>query len=255
MGLVAEGFATSAGHWYTLDGAPAYTVIGKNGKERPATLADARKLGLVPSVTTIMGCAAKPGLERWKAEQLLMAGLTLPKIMGETEVAWLSRVWVDSKEQGRKAAERGNSIHGALERHFRGEVPDEDYWDHVRGARTVIADHCGLQEWHPERSFAHALGYGGKCDLHSTYWVTDYKSKEFGPEDLPKLWDEHPMQLAAYRRGLKVPNARCAIVFVSASTPGLSVFREIPEPDLVRGLAMFDSLLCYWQHSTGHRPL
>ena len=42
MGLVAEGFATSAGHWYRLDGTPCYTVVGKNGKERNATLADAR---------------------------------------------------------------------------------------------------------------------------------------------------------------------------------------------------------------------
>jgi len=248
-------FATSAGHWYTLAGEPAYTVVGKNGKERPATLADARKANLVPSYTTVVRCAAKPALERWKAEQLLMSGLTLPRIRDEPEAVWISRVWADSQEQSRKAAERGNKIHGAIERHFRGQIPEAEYWEHVKGAKAEIAKHCGEQEWLPERSFAHPLGYGGKCDLHSAAWVIDYKSKEFDAQSVPKLWDEHPMQLAAYRRGLRVPNARCAILFVSASVPGLSVLCEIGADDLTRGLAMFDALLAYWQHQTGHRPM
>lgn len=247
-------FATSAGHWYCLDGKPAYTVTGKNGKERNTTLADARKAGLVPSVTTIIRCAAAPGLERWKAEQLLMSALTLPRMLDELEADWLDRVRIDSREQARKAAERGQNIHGALERHYRGEIPDIDYWPHVQGARDEIAKRCGEQQWRPERSFAHALGYGGKCDLHSSAWVIDYKSKEFTAENPPKLFDEHPMQLGAYRRGLLVPGARCGILFVSASIPGLSVLQEIPEADLTRGLAMFDSLLAYHQHQTGHRP-
>jgi hypothetical protein len=248
-------FATSTGHWYKLDGTPAYTVIGRNGKERNATLADARKLGLVPSVTTVMRCADRPALNRWMAEQLLMAGLTLPRIIGETEDAWLARVRLDAQEQARKARERGESIHGALERHYRGEMPDPDLFAHVKGARQEITDWCGEQQWLPERSFAHPAGYGGKCDLHSDAWVIDYKSKEFTAATLPKLWDEHPMQLAAYRRGLRVPAARCAIVFVSTTVPGLSVLLEVPEVDLTRGLAMFDALLCFWQCQTGHRPM
>jgi hypothetical protein len=247
-------FATSAGHWYTLAGEPAYTIVGKNGRERPTTLADARKANLVPSYTTVVRCAAKPALERWKAEQLLLAGLTLPRLDDEPEAAWISRVWADSQEQSRKAAERGNKIHAAIERHFRGQIPEADHWEHVKGARTEIAKHCGEQTWFPERSFAHPLGYGGKCDLHSAAWVIDYKSKEFDADTLPKAWDEHPMQLAAYRRGLCVPEARCGILFVSATVPGLSVLRELPEADLQRGLGMFDCLLAYFQIQTGHRP-
>jgi hypothetical protein len=65
-------------HWYDRDGKPAYTVKAKDGSDRPATLRDARKLNLVPSVTTIIRCAAAPGLELWKANQLMMAALTLP---------------------------------------------------------------------------------------------------------------------------------------------------------------------------------
>jgi len=56
-------------HWYDQNGDPAYTIIGKNGKERNVTLRDARELNLVPSVTTIIGVAAKPSLENWKIDQ------------------------------------------------------------------------------------------------------------------------------------------------------------------------------------------
>ena len=66
-------------HWYQHNGAPQYTVKAKDGSDRPTTLRDARKLNLVPSVTTILKIAAKPGLEAWKLNQMLLAALTLPK--------------------------------------------------------------------------------------------------------------------------------------------------------------------------------
>ena len=54
---------SEAGHWYDSEGAATYTIIGANGTERNTTLKDARKHGYVPSVTTIIGMAAKPSLE------------------------------------------------------------------------------------------------------------------------------------------------------------------------------------------------
>ena len=63
--------ATEAGHWYKRDGATAYTIEGANGKVRNTTLRDARKHGLLPSVTTIMRVAASPALEKWKRLDLL----------------------------------------------------------------------------------------------------------------------------------------------------------------------------------------
>ena len=89
--------ASESMHWYGRDGSPQYQLIGANGKERPPTLRDARKLGLVPSVTSIIRCAAAPGLERWKQEQVLMAALTLPRNPDEPEAIWLRRVMQDSQ--------------------------------------------------------------------------------------------------------------------------------------------------------------
>lgn len=244
-------FATSSGHWYRLNGEPCYTIMGKNGKERNTTLRDARELQLVPSVTTIIRCAAAPALEKWKRDQVLMAALTLPRNPGEPEADWLVRVERDSQETGKRAAQRGTAIHGAIERHFLGQPPDEDKWDFVKAAKEELADKCGDQRWSTERSFAHPMGYGGKCDLHSADWLVDIKTKD---KDAPRgLYDEHLMQLAAYRRGLGIPSARCAILYVGRDVPAASLV-EASAFDLDNGLAMFDALLAYWQAKSCYRP-
>ena len=248
---MSSDFATAGGHWYRHDGTPAYTIVGKNGKERPTTLRDARQHGLLPSVSGIIRTAAAPALERWKRNQVLLAALTLPRLPDEAEAAWLERVEQDWQAAGRMAAAKGEEIHGAIERHFRGELPAEEWWDWVKAATAVIHDHCGTQEWRAERSFAHPLGYGGKTDLHSQAWVIDYKTKD-GDVSAAFLYDDHYMQLAAYRRAL-APNARCAILFVSRDEP-VARFVEADPDKLASGLKMFDALLSYWQHKAGYYP-
>ena len=76
--------AVESGHWYDMDGNPAYTTKAKDGTARPTTLRDARKLLLLPSVTMICNVAAKPALEVWKQRQIVLAALTLPAMDGET---------------------------------------------------------------------------------------------------------------------------------------------------------------------------
>jgi hypothetical protein len=242
-------FAIEAGHWYDRDGSPRYTIVS-NGKERPTTLRDARKLGYVPSVTTIMRSAAAPGLERWKAEQLLMAALTLPRRPHEPETEWLRRVREDSVTQAKAAADRGSAIHGAIEQHFRGGTPPEPLMPWVDVVVGEIRKRCGERRWLPERSFASPLGYGGKPDLYSPEWIVDIKTKD-GVEDA-KLWDEHPMQLAAYRRAL-CRGARAGILFVDRVDP-VCRFIEVPEDDMKRGLVMFDHLFGYWKAKNNYDP-
>ena len=68
-----EPRASESNHWYTRDGVPRYTVMGKNGKERNTTLRDARTENLIPSVTTILNVMAKPALIQWLQKQVLLA--------------------------------------------------------------------------------------------------------------------------------------------------------------------------------------
>ena len=237
-------------HWYTKDGIPAYQVMGKNGKMRNTTLRDARTSNLVPSVTTIIGCAAKPGLDRWKQEQVLLAALTTERIVGETEADFLSRIMEDSREQAKKASERGTLIHAAIEGFYEGRGLG-DYPDHVRGVENALSAHFGNPQWIAEKSFASGFGFGGKLDLCAHGFVVDIKTKEFGPDKLPEAYDEHLMQLAAYRVGVGMLEATCANVFVSANNPGLVHVVKWSEDDLKKGWNMFHGLLQYWYAKTG----
>ena len=247
--------ASESQHWYTRTGDPAYTVKNKEGHQRPTTLRDARKLGLVPSVTTIIKCAASPGLEAWKLQQMMLAALTLPRAPEETEESFISRIQADSKEQAKMAAERGSEVHAALESFFETRHVTTKFSPAVLGTETEIVKVFGDLTWSAEKSFA-MNGFGGKVDLHSRDGqgvVIDFKTKEFTSESLDKAqgFDEHAMQLAAYRVGLEIPQARCANVFVSVTEPGLVVVKEWDQEDLDRGWKMFSSLLEFWYAKSG----
>jgi len=252
-------FASQAGHWYAPDGTPRYTIIGANGKERPTTLRDARKLGLLPSVTEIIKCAAKPGLERWKERQVMLAALTLPRLDGEDDESFCERVLTDSREQARKAAERGEALHAALERHARGGEPYAAEWmPHVAAAIEELAKFgISLTGNAPERSFGCAIGYGGKVDLHGAdatgrAFVIDFKSKD-AITDKVDVYDEHGMQLSAYGMGLLLDRPRRLNVFVGVSDARCKVI-EHPEDTAGKHWQMFLSLLTYWQASRGYHP-
>lgn len=248
--------ASESQHWYTRTGEPAYTVKAKDGSDRPATLRDARKLGLVPSVTAIIKCAAAPGLERWKQDQVLHAALTLPRGATEPEAQWIERVWTDSRETARKASERGTAVHGAIQGSYECKHPGPEYLPHALAADGAITDWLEMPSGltvEAERSFASRIGFGGKVDLigEPPEFVVDFKTKEFDDTTPLKTWDEHAMQLAAYRHGLEMHEARCAIVYVSVSVPGIAKLIEIPEADLQKGWKMFLGLLDYWKAKTG----
>lgn len=245
--------ASESNHWYRQDGTPQYTVEAKDGSQRATTLRDAKKHGYIPSVTTILSCAAKPGLEAWKLNQMLLAALTLPRAPEESEDAYVKRIVADSKEQGRQAAERGTNVHTALESWYEG-VLHADYVEHQMGVAEEVKNVFGELNWATEKSFASKLGFGGKVDLHSKDGegvVIDFKTKEFSDPSKVDAFDEHCCQLAAYREGLGIPKARCANVFVSVTVPGMVVVKEWTQEELKRGWQMFDALRMYWFAKSG----
>lgn len=238
-------------HWYTRSGEPMYTVLGSKG-QRSTTLRDARSRNLVPSVTTILNVANKPALTLWLQKQVLMSALTLTRQPEETDASFIDRVLVDSKELARAAADAGTDIHNSIEDFWTGRTLSR-HFDHVKATNDLLRASFGDQEWIAERSFGHELGFGGKCDLHCPTAVVDIKTKEFAPGDKVEGYDEHLMQLAAYRIGLGVPEARCANLFVSRTHPGTVVLKEWTEEEIQKGWGMFLCLLEFWQLKNNHR--
>ena len=243
-------------HWYRQDGSPQYTVKAKDGSDRPTTLRDARKMDLVPSVTTVLKIAAKPGLEQWKLEQMLLSALTLPRAPDESEKTYIARIVADSKQSAKQAAEAGTRIHESIESWFTGNKQVE-HQATAMAFEKAVAQHFEIdakQDWLVERSFADPMGFGGKVDMYTMPSlslpmgvVLDAKSKDFGPDDKIDAYDEHLMQLAAYRHGLGLPFARCANVFASRTHQGLVKVIEWTEHDLQIGWEMFECLLRFWK--------
>ncbi len=246
--IATDARAAESTHWYTRTGDPMYTVPSKkDGSQRPTTLRDARERNLVPSVTTILNIAAKPGLNVWLQEQAILAALTLPRYENELESVWLKRVVQDSKSQAREAADLGTEIHTAVQGFYEGRKASA-FPIHVQTCTKAIESHYGARNWVAERAFAHEMGFGGKVDLHSDGIVIDIKTKDFSDPSKVVPYDEHLMQLAAYRVGLGMPEARCANVFISRTNPDLAVVTEWAEEDLQRGWKMFTALLSFWQY-------
>ena len=243
-------YTSSGGHWYDREGRPQYTVIAKGtGQPRPATLADARKHGWVPGVTTIINMESAPALTEWKVNQAIMAALTLPVIEGESLEDRKVRVLKDSIEQTETAKNTGTAIHNAIERAFlTGKV--EQLPEFVQPVIDWLAKEFPGVLFEPEASFAHYRGYGCKIDLVSKdkSIVLDFKTKSFRSSDPPKqfAYSQQAMQLWANARAAGNKDAGKFNLFISTEEPGLLSPHEWPSRSK-QELEAFDLLLELWK--------
>lgn len=254
-------FASESTHWYCAKtGEPRYTVVGANGKVRNSTLADARKLNFVPSVTTIAKVEAKPALTNWLVQQGMMACLTLPRLAGEDDTKFIKRALEDSKQQVYKAAERGTYLHGLMEKSMEvgsltRDATNEDA-EYILPLLTWIWNNFPGYAWNVERSFSEpGLKYGGKVDLHGTHAtlppvVLDYKFKSGIEKDKAKklAYPEHCSQLCAYSYGLFGHiRSRLINLFVSSDSPGYFVAHEWSHEDKEYAWIAFQAMVNLWQ--------
>jgi hypothetical protein len=248
--------ASEGGHWYHQTGEPCYELPNKSkpGEMRQTTKADAKKLNLSPSVNGISNILAAQQLEKWKRDQLLAAACDTPRDPLEGDQAWMDAVLDCYIERTTKARNLGTLVHGCIEKHLNGEWYDPQYANHVEGALNELDQWCGLDGLRVEKSFAHPLGYGGKCDAHKEGFVSDFKTKEFGEGTFPSVYDNHAIQLAAYREGLGMSSARCCIIYVSTSVPGLTHLVELSSDQLNRGWEIFELEVKLWQVVNKYTP-
>src|SRR5262245_21448981 len=122
-------FKPENAHWYRRNGEPLHSVpsarpsgraplqTGPSGlaSMRPTTLRDARKLGLLPSVTNVLGVINKPELVEWKMTQAVLAALTLPRKEGEDLGLFAQLVVEDAQSYVKRAAEFGSGFHAGAE--------------------------------------------------------------------------------------------------------------------------------------------
>lgn len=267
-----------SGHWYYPDGTPCFQVPNADGSRNiTPTVHHARKLGLVPGITTIIRCAESWHLNRWKQREVAMRALHAERkhvaditIDGDGEEGWrletdeelADRIIGEFGEESLETAKRGTEVHAALEARYQKGMPEIDhpYRPHVEGVDMLLSSLEGMDHfaWRAEVAFAHPDGFGSKSDLCCDKWVIDFKTKDqdrYFTE--PRTYETHEMQLAATRYGLGefYRNARCGIVYVDRrDEPLRPVIVAIPEDRLQRGLEMFQALLAYWKVKNRHDP-
>ena len=276
MNTAARTTETKSPHWYHQTGEPCHTVLAKNGNPRPTTLADARKLNLLPSVTTILDAVLrKPGLESWKTEQACLAVLTAPRLASEDLDAFVARVLGQEGQQHQEAQlarQRGTLIHDALENLFQGQAVAAEILPLVQPAFQAISAYG--QRVTTEKVLV-GDGYAGRTDLileaPGAWWLFDYKTTRKLPDpNKGGAWTEHLLQCSAYAQalrtlldlqtaGLPEPLAkaywkpiRTANAYLSTLDPGQFVICEHSPLWTDAFTGGFAPLLKYWQWSNNY---
>lgn len=277
-----DEMATEGGHWYLPDGSPFYTVPrasnskgGKKGEPRPVSLRFDRKVLYAkkagPSVTTVSKIIEKPALNAYHERNVFEATMVWcagnDKPISEVDFDAVFKIVKEkSREHGRKRAAGGTELHGAVEHYLLGgyAAVDRKWRDHIEAILGALEQYgLDIHDGRPEHSFFHPLGYGGKVDFHQTGisdtdiehdgLVLDFKSKERIEDKKQLAYDEHAMQIAAYREGLRIPNARGINIFVGEEDREVRI-HEWKQSDLQRGWKMFQLLFRFWQVKNNYYP-
>lgn len=263
-------------HYYKMTGEPAHFEGPAGGA---TTLREARKLGLVPSVTEVLGILAKRNLEEWKRKQTLLAACRLtdeeralvlriaervasdepPEATdgGAFKALW-RRVEQEASRIAREAAAEGSAIHDAVEASFASGAFPERFRPHVSAVHQVLRDNFGdVPDWEIERSFAHPTGFGGRIDIRSPSLrlVGDHKGVAVAPDEDRKLdWDQH-WQLGGYAEGTGMPEgSRGFNLFISRTHPGHVRFFEWSPEKMAEGREVFRCALRTWQAIKRFKP-
>ena len=208
----------SNAHWYAHDGTPHHG----------ATLRDARKQNLLPSVTTVLMAKSAPALEVWKQNKLLAAALAIPdtaKEAGDHE-ALAKQVILDAKQEVTVAAARGTAVHDGIESIF-GEQPWDGDNPQLRAINDWIKANVASKAWLEEVVVNEEVGYAGRSDgliEHQEHgsvvvdWKTQNVKQNAKGDWKPAFYDKYLLQLAAYRAC--VPNTPPVLtVVINSNAP------------------------------------
>jgi hypothetical protein len=248
-------------HWYDRTGAAVFEVPkAKGGGTRPTTIADARKLGLYPSVTTVLGVLDKPQLTDWKLSQVSNWCHGNPPQDNEGVDSYARRATEGAFAQVTEAADLGTAIHSALEAHFKGEQVPEGYDAYVQPVAALIAREGITFLEHEVRLVNTSDGYAGTTDAvfkasDGKLGILDFKSRKTKAGQPCTPWETEIIQIAAYGMAKfgKVPETG-ANVYISTTEKGRVEIHQYSHEELVEAWYAFLCATQLWQYLKGYRP-
>jgi hypothetical protein len=254
-------YTEGGSHWYFPDGKPCFEIPKAKGDgTRAPTVADARKLGLLPSVTGIINLLNKPALNDWKAKQVANVLMKAKQNDGESMDDFFERVISKERlheQESRKAMDTGTIIHDCLEQALSGKEWDKDWSKYVEPALVVVME-LGRVVWSEKVLVGN--GYAGRADVLiqndtlKALLLTDFKTTSKPPDK--ESWPEHRLQTAAYAATLGNTNGYRILtcnLYISTKDPG--VVRSFTQNDWLDTYNQgFKPLLQYWQWANKHWP-
>ena len=261
MNTAANVHSSQDSHYYWPNGDPAYELKKKSGQGmKKPNITDARELGLLPSVTTILKVLDKPALNAWKTEQSVLAVLTSVRKPGEKDDEFVHRVLSVEQVQNQEAsqaADKGTAIHDAVELCLQGKEFNVAWKPYVEGVLPVLSN-LGKIIWTEKILVNPEAGYAGRTDIgletERDIFIVDLKSTRSMPKNEP--WIEARLQTASYAKcigNVADKHVITGVIYISTVLPGaVKLFlNENWQETYERG---FKPLLSYWQFANNYRP-
>lgn len=251
-------------HWYTKEGKASHTRPTKTGGERPTTLRDARKEGLLPSVSGILNEAANPDLDRWKQATIISACYKAgdPLKVAATLSEYTDIIKTEAGKELEEAMAFGTLFHKAIET---SSCPDgmEVFVNAATGKLDELK-HSGLQITKQEVVVVNRLlGYAGTTDclfrMDGMDGVMDFKTCKTTPGEPVLIKMSHKAQLAAYGlaewndAGEAIP-FRAMNIYVSKTEPGRVDVINYEWNEIERAMDWFFACLVLWKTRRNYNP-
>lgn len=229
-------------HWYDITGKSCHTQPYADkkrvGESRSTNLTDARRLGLFPSVTGILGVLDKPQLTDWKLSQLSkewrnrLMKITTRANSGPNDVTFAiadmlerdpnelhEEILDHAFTQVEQAADAGEIIHKGAELALQGLEYDHDQAVYlpeldatfllstfIKPVQEFVKQHQIQPLGHEVRIVDRVRGYAGTGDLpflipERGNGFLDFKTRKTKPGQVVKAYDTQILQIAAYIYG------------------------------------------------------
>lgn len=255
MTEIKEMIGSESARWYSDKGQPLTEVPGSTGKMVKPTLTQARKQKLFPSVTSLMNIMAKPGLENWKQEQILMSSLTLPRMSDESDFSFVKRVIADSKDFTKQTADIGKAIHKDIDLFFtENKAPELDAsWEAIKRL-TLMTKQNSVNGIYCEKPFTNLkYGYSGTVDFEiqgDQNYLIDFKTTDI--KKYKKPYFEWGCQLAAYGQGVGFQGNYMSFV-IDRKTGEFQIYNYTPE-EIEYYTKCFNHILELWFLKNNYDP-
>lgn len=253
-------YSSEQTRWYCPEKKEPVEMVpsAKGDKMVKTTIRQARKMGLLPSVTSILKVLSSYSLQNWIIENTIKTCIEYPfeRSGSDEEVdSYINMIQAKANEYSNKTSEIGKDIHASVEKFFEDRMEPDD----PVNAKIVSA----IREWAEgfggeiviENGFASVeAGYAGTPDIliHAQDMDVIGDLKTTSLEKFKAPYDKWMLQLGAYR-GLTERSENLKLVQIVADRDSGEVL-IIEHEDPLKWHQAFMSLFQIWCTLNNYDP-